>query len=54
MKFLVSIVKPIILQAAQSRQVKELVIQLMEKYVKATDNDIDNIIFATVKTALLK
>jgi hypothetical protein len=54
MKFLVSIVKPIILQAAQSRQVKELVIQLMEKYVKATDNDIDNIIFVTVKTALLK
>jgi hypothetical protein len=27
---------------------------LMEKYVKATDNDIDNVIFATVKAALLK
>jgi len=54
MKFLVSVVKPIILQAAQSRQVKELVVQLMERYVKATDNDIDNVIFATVKAALLK
>jgi len=54
MKFLVSVVKPIILQAAQSRQVKELVVQLIERYVKATDNDIDNVIFATVKAALLK
>ena len=54
MKAIIAIVKPIILQAANSRQVKELVIQLMEKYVKATDNDIDNVIFATVKAALLK
>ena len=54
MKLLVSIVKPIILQAAQSRQVKELVIQLLEKYVKSTDNDVDDVILKTVKVALLK
>ena len=54
MKALVAIVKPIILQAANSRQVKELVIQLLEKYVKSTDNDVDDVILQTVKAALLK
>lgn len=54
MKALIAILKPIILQAAQTRQVKELVVQLLEKYVKTTDNDVDDVIAETVKAALLK
>lgn len=51
---LVKVLKPIIMQAASSRQVKELVVQLLEKYVKTTDNDVDDVILISVKKALLK
>ena len=33
---------------------KRLVVELLERYVNTTDNDIDNVIAATVKTALLE
>ena len=51
---LVEIVKPIILAAMNSCHTKRLVVELLERYVNTTDNDLDNVIAASVKTALLK
>jgi hypothetical protein len=51
---LVEIVKPIILAAMNSCHTKRLVVELLERYVNTTDNDIDNVIASTVRTALLK
>ena len=50
----VAVVKPILLQIATNPAVKNLVISLLEKYVKSTDNSIDDVLFATVKEALFK
>ena len=51
---LIELLKPVIFAFINSRQVKELAVQLIEKYVKYTDNDIDDIIAASVRAALLK
>jgi hypothetical protein len=51
---LVELVKPIIFAALNSCHTKRLVVELLERYVKTTDNDIDNVIAESVKTALLK
>jgi len=51
---LVEIVKPIILAAMNSCHTKRLVVELLERYVNTTDNDIDNVIAASVRTALLR
>ena len=51
---LVELVKPIIFAALNSCHTKRLVVELLERYVKTTDNDIDDVIAVTVKTALLK
>jgi hypothetical protein len=51
---LVEIVKPILFAALNSCHTKKLVVELLERYVKTTDNDIDNVIAGTVRTALLK
>jgi hypothetical protein len=51
---LVEVVKPILLAAMNSCHTKKLVCDLLDRYVKTTDNDIDNVIAATVRTALLK
>jgi hypothetical protein len=37
-----------------SREVKEFVIKLLERYSKSTDNDIDDSVVEIIKTALLK
>lgn len=50
----IGIVKPIVLQLASHPAVKNLVIELLEKYVNSTDNSIDNMILATVKELLFK
>jgi len=50
----VSVVKPFILQLASHPAVKNLVIELLEKYVNSTDNSIDNMVLATVKELLFK
>ena len=54
MASLVSLVKPLILAAFNSPQVKELVVELLERYVKTTDNDVDDIIVKLVRDALIK
>ena len=50
----VAVVKPLLMQLATSPAVKNLVISLLEKYVKSTDNSIDDVLFATVKESLFK
>ena len=50
----VAVVKPIVLQLALHPAVKNLVIELLEKYVKSTDNSIDDMVLATVKELLFK
>ena len=50
----VAVVKPIVMQLASHPAVKNLVIELLEKYVKSTDNSIDDMVLATVKELLFK
>ena len=54
MDALVAIVKPFLIRIATHPSVKNLVIELLEKYVNTTDNSIDNLLLATVKELLFK
>lgn len=51
---LVEIVKPLLFAAMNSCHTKKLVVELLERYVRTTDNDVDDLIAGTVRTALLK
>ena len=51
---LIKLFKPVIIAFLTSRQVKELVCDLLDRYVETTDNDIDNLLAETVRRALLK
>jgi hypothetical protein len=51
---LVELVKPIIFAALNSCHTKKLVCDLLDRYVEKTDNDVDNVIAATVRVALMK
>ena len=51
---LVEVVRPLILAAMNSCHTKRLVVELLERYVKTTDNDIDDLLAQTVRTALLR
>lgn len=51
---IIGVIKPILFSIATHPQVKLLVIQLLEKYVKSTDNSVDDAILATVKAAMFK
>jgi hypothetical protein len=50
---LVAAVKPIIIWLANSAEVKKLVVELLEGYVKSTDNTVDDLVVETVRKALL-
>lgn len=50
----VNLLKPILFSLMNSCEVKKLVCELIDRYVKTTDNDIDNVIATTVRTALLR
>jgi hypothetical protein len=54
MDFIVTIVKPLLLKIATHPSVKNLVIDLLTKYVKSTDNSIDDMLLVTVKELLYK
>ena len=54
MQSLVVLIKPFLISIMSSCQVKKLVVELIEKYAKTTDNDIDDVIASTVRVALLK
>ena len=51
---IVELVRPVIMLALNSCHTKKLVCDLLDKYVNTTDNDVDNLIAATVRTALMK
>ena len=54
MDAVVVVVKPLLLKIATHPAVKNLVIDLLAKYVKSTDNSIDDMVLATVKELLFK
>jgi len=48
----VSVVKPLLIQIATHPTVKQLVLDLLKKYVDSTDNSIDNVVYEMVKDKL--
>jgi len=54
MDAVVAVLKPLLLKIATHPAVKNLVIELLEKYVKTTDNSIDDMVLTTVKELLFK
>jgi hypothetical protein len=54
MSMFVSTIKPFILKIATHPSVKNLVIDLLYKYVKTTDNSIDDVIVTTIKELMFK
>ena len=51
---IVELVRPVIIAALNNCHTKKLVCDLLDRYVQTTDNDVDNVIAATVRTALMK
>lgn len=49
----VVLVKPILLALLASKEVKQLVVLLLEKYSKTTDNDVDDYVVDIVRKKLL-
>ncbi len=54
MDTLVNLVKPVLFSALNSCTTKKLVVELLHRYAKTTDNDVDDLIVKTVEVALLK
>jgi hypothetical protein len=48
----VAVVKPLLIQIATHPAVKQLVLDLLKKYVDSTDNSIDNVVYDLVKDKL--
>jgi hypothetical protein len=48
----VAVVKPLLIQIATHPSVKNLVVELLTKYVKSTDNSIDDVVLVLVKEKL--
>jgi hypothetical protein len=48
----VAVVKPLLIQIATHPAVKNLVVELLSKYVKSTDNSIDDVVLELVKEKL--
>ena len=53
MSRLVELFKPILMWLRDSAEVKRLVVELLERYAASTDNDIDDLVVATVRKALI-
>jgi hypothetical protein len=54
MKVFLGVAQKVVEHFMASREVKEFVIHLLERYAATTDNDIDNMIVVMVKKALLR
>lgn len=54
MSKIVDLIKPILFAFINSREVKNLVIALLEKYAARTDNKIDDTVVEIVRDKLLK
>jgi hypothetical protein len=48
----VAVLKPLLIQIATHPSVKNLVLDLLKKYVDSTDNSIDNVVYDLVKNKL--
>lgn len=51
---LVAVLKPLIISIATHPSVKNLVLDLLKKYVDSTDNSIDNVVYELVKEKMFK
>lgn len=51
---IVDFLKPLLFALLNSKEMKEFVIELLERYSKQTDNDIDDVLVQLVKAKLLK
>lgn len=49
---LVAVVKPLVISIATHPAVKQMVVDLLTKYVRTTDNSIDDVVLALVKEKL--
>jgi len=54
MPALLLVIQPILIRIVTHPAVKKLIIELLEKLVKTTDNSIDDAVLATVKELLFK
>jgi hypothetical protein len=52
MNAVVAVVKPLLISIATHPAVKQLVLDLLKKYVDSTDNSIDNVVYEMVKDKL--
>ena len=52
MDALVAVVKPFLISIATHPAVKNLVLDLLKKYVNSTDNSIDDVVYELVKDKL--
>jgi hypothetical protein len=52
MSAVVAVVKPLLISIATHPAVKNLVVELLTKYVKSTDNSIDDVVLELVKDKL--
>jgi hypothetical protein len=51
---LIVVLKPLIISIATHPSVKNLVLDLLKKYVDSTDNSIDNVVYELVKEKLFQ
>lgn len=51
---LVNVLKPLIISIATHPAVKNLVLDLLKKYVDSTDNSIDNVVYELVREKIFK
>jgi hypothetical protein len=52
MSGVVAVLKPLLISIATHPAVKQLVLDLLKKYVDSTDNSIDNVVYDLVKEKL--
>lgn len=49
----VKLVKPVLIAFLESEAVKNLVVDLLDRYAKSTSNDIDDVVVGLVRSKLL-
>lgn len=54
MRVFLGVAEKIVRHFMDSHEVKEFVVQLLERYAKSTDNDIDDMVVVMVRKALLR
>lgn len=54
MKAVIAVVKPLAIAIATHPAVKQMVVEMLEKYVRTTDNSIDDVVLALVKERMFK